>query len=47
MEKNKEEIKKEIKEGIDLFFEKFQKDDEFTKIFLEIIFKNLKNEKRL
>lgn len=36
----------EIKEGLTIFLENFQKKDEFTKIFLEEIFKIL-NEKRL
>jgi len=31
----------EIENGINTFFDKFQKNDEFTKIFLEIIFENL------
>lgn len=47
-EKNKEEIKQEINDGLVLFFNKFEKNDKFTKIFLEILFENIiKNEKRL
>lgn len=47
-EDNKEEKIKEIESAVNLFFNNFKKKDEFTKIFLEIIFENLKkNEKKL
>lgn len=48
MEKDKEEKIEEIDNAISIFFNNFKKKDEFTKIFLEIIFENLKkNEKKL
>jgi hypothetical protein len=38
---------KKIEEGLNIFFDKFEKNDKFTKIFLEIIFESLKkNEKK-
>lgn len=38
---------KKLEEGLNIFFDKFEKNDEFTKIFLEIVFENLiKNEKK-
>jgi hypothetical protein len=47
MEKNIDK-KIEIENGLNTFFDKFEKNDEFTKIFLEIVFENLikKNEKK-
>jgi hypothetical protein len=47
MSDSQEKKEIEIKKGLTIFLENFQEKDEFTKIFLEEIFKILKNEKRL